>query len=152
VSFNYDKVCGCVEPEERDPIVYNNTYLERFRRAAPWIRARIDAEAMKELLDAVGEFTVLLLPLAVYNCVMTESYLLLWIRDRIDVEAMKELLDAVGECRWLLLLLPPPPLLMPPLLMLLLLLLLLLLRPVLYTLLWIRARLDAVACSDCWMQ
>jgi hypothetical protein len=55
VSFNYDKVCGCVEPEERDPIIYNNTYLERFRRAAPWIRARIDAEAMKELLDAVGE-------------------------------------------------------------------------------------------------
>jgi hypothetical protein len=55
VSFNYDKVCGCVEPEERDPILYNNTYLERFRRAAPWIRARIDAEAMKELLDAVGE-------------------------------------------------------------------------------------------------
>jgi len=33
VSFNYDKVCGCVEPEEKDPIKYNNTYLQRFDRS-----------------------------------------------------------------------------------------------------------------------
>jgi hypothetical protein len=54
VSFNYDKVCGCVEPEERDPIAYNNTYLERFRRAAPWIKKHIDVEGVKQLLDASG--------------------------------------------------------------------------------------------------
>jgi hypothetical protein len=54
VSFNYDKVCGCVEPEERDPILYNNTYLERFRRAAPWIRRKIDVEGVKQLLDTTG--------------------------------------------------------------------------------------------------
>jgi hypothetical protein len=54
VSFNYDKVCGCVEPEERDPIKYNNTYMERFRRAAPWIKKNIDVEGVKQLLDASG--------------------------------------------------------------------------------------------------
>ena len=32
ISFNYDKVCGCVEPEEKDPIKYNSTYLQRFDR------------------------------------------------------------------------------------------------------------------------
>jgi hypothetical protein len=29
VSFNWDKICGCVEPEEPDPIKYNQTYLDR---------------------------------------------------------------------------------------------------------------------------
>uniref|UniRef100_A0A383VZ49 GH18 domain-containing protein n=1 Tax=Tetradesmus obliquus TaxID=3088 RepID=A0A383VZ49_TETOB len=52
VSFNYDKVCGCVEPEERDPIRYNNTYMERYKRAAPWIKKNIDVEGVKQLLDA----------------------------------------------------------------------------------------------------
>jgi hypothetical protein len=54
VSFNYDKVCGCVEPEERDPILYNNTYSERFKRAAPWIKKKIDVEGVKQLLDTSG--------------------------------------------------------------------------------------------------
>eukprot|EP00878_Enallax_costatus_P021261 GHUV01022503.1.p1 GENE.GHUV01022503.1~~GHUV01022503.1.p1 ORF type:complete len:402 (+),score=62.90 GHUV01022503.1:1266-2471(+) len=52
ISFNYDKVCGCVEPEEKDPIKYNNTYLERFQRfkKAGGLNT-IDVQGVKDLLD-----------------------------------------------------------------------------------------------------
>jgi len=29
VSLHWDKVCGCVFPEEPDPILYNMTYADR---------------------------------------------------------------------------------------------------------------------------
>ncbi|KAI8464122.1 MAG: hypothetical protein J3K34DRAFT_396852 [Monoraphidium minutum] len=32
VCFNWDKVCGCVEPRERNPVVYNRTYAQRLDR------------------------------------------------------------------------------------------------------------------------
>ncbi|KAI8466530.1 MAG: hypothetical protein J3K34DRAFT_433433 [Monoraphidium minutum] len=52
VSFNWDKVCGCVEPEERDPIKYNNTYLERFERfKKSGGLSRVDAAGLRRLLD-----------------------------------------------------------------------------------------------------
>ncbi|KIZ05779.1 hypothetical protein MNEG_2178 [Monoraphidium neglectum] len=52
VSFNWDKVCGCVEPEERDPIKYNNTYLERFSRfKSSGGLGRIDVAGVRKLLD-----------------------------------------------------------------------------------------------------
>ncbi|GBF89297.1 hypothetical protein Rsub_02174 [Raphidocelis subcapitata] len=52
ISFNWDKVCGCVEPEERDPLLYNTTYNERFER----FKGRgglgsIDVGGVKDLLD-----------------------------------------------------------------------------------------------------
>ncbi|KAF8071154.1 rimM [Scenedesmus sp. PABB004] len=53
VSFNYNKVCACVEPEERDPAVYNATYLERFDRfRAAGGLASVDVPGMRALLDA----------------------------------------------------------------------------------------------------
>ena len=32
ISFNFDKVCGCVVVDESDPIKYNVTYMERFKQ------------------------------------------------------------------------------------------------------------------------
>lgn len=32
LCFNWNKVCGCVEPRERDPLLYNRTYTERLQR------------------------------------------------------------------------------------------------------------------------
>lgn len=58
VSFNYDKVCGCVEPEEPDPILYNQTYLQRFSRfVAAGRLKKVDVEGVKQLLhksDFIG--------------------------------------------------------------------------------------------------
>lgn len=58
VSFNWDKICGCVEPEERDPIKYNTTYLERFQRFAKAGGLKnIDVGGVKDLLaksDFIG--------------------------------------------------------------------------------------------------
>eukprot|EP00775_Hariotina_reticulata_P011691 gene11691-11835_t len=58
VSFNYDKVCGCVEPEEKDPIKYNNTYLQRFDRfKAAGGLSKINVAGVKDLfarLDFIG--------------------------------------------------------------------------------------------------
>ena len=55
VSFNWDKVCGCVEPEERDPILYNATYPQRFERfKAAGRLARVDVAGVKALLDKSG--------------------------------------------------------------------------------------------------
>lgn len=50
------QVCGCIEPEERDPLRYNNTYLDRFRRAAPRLMKHntIDVEGVKQLLAMSG--------------------------------------------------------------------------------------------------
>lgn len=52
VSFNWDKICGCVEPEEKDPIKYNTTYLERFQRfKQSGGLAKLDLEGVRGLLD-----------------------------------------------------------------------------------------------------
>eukprot|EP00879_Flechtneria_rotunda_P025676 GHRR01027311.1.p1 GENE.GHRR01027311.1~~GHRR01027311.1.p1 ORF type:complete len:204 (+),score=65.46 GHRR01027311.1:703-1314(+) len=57
VSFNYDKVCGCVEPDEKDPILYNNTYIERFGRfKAAGGLSEVDVQGLKGLLKAAGEY------------------------------------------------------------------------------------------------
>ncbi|KAI8472172.1 MAG: hypothetical protein J3K34DRAFT_215181 [Monoraphidium minutum] len=58
VSFNWNKVCGCVEPRERDPLLYNRTYTQRLDR---WRRDEgkddlmgpgvVDVEGTKALLD-----------------------------------------------------------------------------------------------------
>lgn len=34
ISFNWNKVCGCVEPNESDPLLYNATYTERWAAGA----------------------------------------------------------------------------------------------------------------------
>lgn len=49
------QVCGCVEPEEKDPIKYNNTYIERFNRfrAAGGLN-KVDVQGVKALLDQSG--------------------------------------------------------------------------------------------------
>lgn len=56
-----DKVCGCVEPRERDPLLYNRTYVERLGR---WKADKsgdklmgpsvIDVPGTKALLEASG--------------------------------------------------------------------------------------------------
>lgn len=49
------QVCGCVEPEERDPILYNNTYPERFLKfKETWGFTRINLTGVKELLWKSG--------------------------------------------------------------------------------------------------
>ncbi len=55
VSFNYNKVCACVHPETKDPVVYNETYLERFANwSAHGGASRIDVEGVAELLEESG--------------------------------------------------------------------------------------------------
>jgi len=61
VCFNWDKVCGCVEPKERDPLLYNRTYVERLGRwkadtsnklMGPTV---IDVAGAKSLMESSGE-------------------------------------------------------------------------------------------------
>lgn len=57
-----NQVCGCVEPRERDPLLYNRTYLERLARwqddngkdllMGPSV---IDVEGTKALLESSGD-------------------------------------------------------------------------------------------------
>lgn len=49
------QVCGCVEPEETDPIKYNTTYMERFHRfvAARGLK-KVDVDGVKQLFDKSG--------------------------------------------------------------------------------------------------
>lgn len=50
------QVCGCVEPEERHPVIYNNTYPERFLRfKAKSGFQQIDLPGVKELLGKSGQ-------------------------------------------------------------------------------------------------
>jgi hypothetical protein len=56
-----DKVCGCVEPRERDPLIYNRTYTQRLAR---WRADKtgdklmgpsvIDVQGAKRLLQKSG--------------------------------------------------------------------------------------------------
>lgn len=49
------EVCGCVEPEEKDPIKYNNTYLERFQRfKKAGGLSTVDVQGVRDLLDKSG--------------------------------------------------------------------------------------------------
>lgn len=62
IAFNWDKVCGCVEPKERDPLLYNRTYVERLGRwradsppnklMGPTV---VDVAGAKRLIEASGE-------------------------------------------------------------------------------------------------
>jgi len=54
ISFNFDKVCGCVEVEESDPIKYNLTYPARFQRfkAAGGLKT-VDVEGVKALFAGI---------------------------------------------------------------------------------------------------
>jgi hypothetical protein len=51
VALNYDKVCGCVEPEEPDALRYNATYAERFKR---WSSSKGNKVAGPEAVDVPG--------------------------------------------------------------------------------------------------
>ena len=61
VCLNWNKVCGCVEPQEPDPLLYNGTYYVRLARwrvdpyADPVMGPRaVDLAGAKRLLEASG--------------------------------------------------------------------------------------------------
>lgn len=54
LSFNFDKVCGCVVPDESDPIKYNVTYLDRFKQfKAKGGLNTVDVPGVKSLFSGV---------------------------------------------------------------------------------------------------